>query len=199
MTIVLIGLMVVAFYFLMIRPQRKRQQKQQQTLNQLQPGTKVLLGSGVFGTILRIGDKQAVLEVSPGSELTVLKAAIVRVAGPEDEDNPDTATDTVPESAEPASTLDLKEAEAAADASKSDAEDQTWREYSIPQNDDSAATGPINGEQPATEPAADAPAEGDEVKDAETTNTEVKDAEAAEQGTPTSGPGTAGGPGSSKE
>ncbi len=194
MTIVLIGLMVVAFYFLMIRPQRKRQQKQQQTLNQLQPGTKVLLGSGVFGTILRIGDKQAVLELSPGNELTVLKQAIVRVAGPEDEDNPETVTDTVPEP-EP-STLDLKESEAAADASTADAGDQNWREYSIPQNDDdAAATGPLNGEQPT----ADAPAEGAEVKDAETADTEVKDAETAEQGTPTNGAGTTGGSGSSKE
>jgi preprotein translocase subunit YajC len=180
MTIVLIGLMVVAFYFLMIRPQRKRQQKQQETLNQLQPGTKVLLGSGVFGTILRIGDKQAVLELSPGNELTVLKQAIVRVAGPEDEDNPETVTDTVPEPAESTSTLDLKESEAAA-AAQPEAEDQTWREYSIPQNDDSAATGQVNGEQVKDEPSAD------DAKDAEA---EVKDDKTSEQGT---------GPANSKE
>lgn len=155
MTIVLIGLMVVAFYFLMIRPQRKRQQKQQETLNQLQPGTRVLLGSGVFGTILRIGDKQAVLELSPGTELTVLKQAIVRVAGPEDEENPETVTDVVPEPAEPASTLDLKESELADSETKSDEPgEQTWREYSIPQNDDSSA-GTVNGDQPAKDTAVD--------------------------------------------
>ncbi|WP_161606190.1 preprotein translocase subunit YajC [Microlunatus speluncae] len=156
MTIVLIGLMVVAFYFLMIRPQRKRQQKQQETLNQLQPGTKVLLGSGVFGTILRIGDKQAVLELSPGNELTVLKQAIVRVAGPEDEDNPETVTDVVPEPAEPASTLDLKESELADADAKDEPGEQTWREYSIPQNDDNTTTaGQLNGDQQAVDPAVD--------------------------------------------
>ncbi len=155
MTIVLIGLMVVAFYFLMIRPQRKRQQKQQETLNQLQPGTKVLLGSGVFGTILRIGEKQAVLELSPGNELTVLKQAIVRVAGPEDEENPETVTDVVPEPAEPASTLDLKESELAEGESKPDEPgEQTWREYSIPQNDDSNAAA-VNGDQPAKDAPVD--------------------------------------------
>ncbi|MFC7624854.1 preprotein translocase subunit YajC [Microlunatus sp. GCM10028923] len=159
MTIVLIGLMVVAFYFLMIRPQRKRQQKQQETLNALQPGTRVLLGSGVFGTILRIGDKQAVLELSPGNELTVLKQAIVRVAGPEDEDNPETVNSTVPEPEEPASTLDLKD-DADADAAKPEADEpgeQTWREYSIKQDDDADEA---SADQPATDqPASEQPSD----------------------------------------
>jgi preprotein translocase subunit YajC len=180
MTIVLIGLMVVAFYFLMIRPQRKRQQKQQETLNALQPGTKVLLGSGVFGTIIRIGDKQAVLELSPGNELTVLKQAIVRVAGPEDEDNPESVNDTVPEPAEePASTLDLKDE---ADAAKTEADEpgeQTWREYSIKQDD--------ADETPADKPADDQPAAEQQPSDHGTG-----------PGTG-SGPGTGGGPGAPKE
>lgn len=180
MTIVLIGLMVVAFYFLMIRPQRKRQQKQQETLNALQPGTKVLLGSGLFGTIIRIGDKQAVLELSPGHELTVLKQAIVRVAGPEDEDNPESVNDTVPEPAEePASTLDLKDE---ADAAKTEADqpgEQTWREYSIKQDDDADET-------PADKPATDQPA------------SEPTSDRGTGPGTG-SGPGTGGGPGSAKE
>lgn len=88
-TLVLIALMVVAFYFLIMRPQKKRQQAMQKTMRELQPGTRVLLGSGVFGTILHVGQKQATLEVSPGSELTVLKQAIVRVVTAADEDLPD--------------------------------------------------------------------------------------------------------------
>lgn len=187
MTIVLIGLMVVAFYFLMIRPQRKRQQKQQETLSALQPGTKVLLGSGVFGTIVRIGDKQAVLELSPGNELTVLKQAIVRVAMPEDEDNPETVS--APEPAESSSTLDLQNSAAAGTAesgeAKADAEpgEQTWREYSIPQNDDATA--------------GDAEVKDAELKDA----TEVKDAEVTDAGAPNQGtaPGTSTGSSASKE
>ncbi|MET0695329.1 MAG: preprotein translocase subunit YajC [Propionibacteriaceae bacterium] len=85
-TLVLIALMVVAFYFLIIRPNKKRQQAQQQTMNSLQPGTRVLLSSGVFGTIIEIGEKQAVLELSPGVHLTVLKQAIARAVKPGDED-----------------------------------------------------------------------------------------------------------------
>lgn len=84
-TIILILLMVVAFYFLILRPQKKRQQAQQKTMNELVPGTRVLLGSGVFGTIVWVGSKQAILEVAPGVELTVLKQAIARVVNPGDE------------------------------------------------------------------------------------------------------------------
>lgn len=88
-TLIMIALMVFAFYFLILRPQKKRQQAIQSTLNSLQPGSRVLLGSGLFGTILSIGDRQAVLEISPGVELTVLKQAIVRTVTEADEDSVD--------------------------------------------------------------------------------------------------------------
>lgn len=86
-TLVLIGLMVFAFYFLILRPQRKRQQAQQRTMNELGAGSRVMLGSGLFGTVLSVGEKQVVLEISPGAELTVLKQAIARVVTEADEDS----------------------------------------------------------------------------------------------------------------
>jgi preprotein translocase subunit YajC len=85
-TLVLIGLMVFAFYFLILRPQRKRQQALQRTMGELGPGSRVMLGSGLFGTVLSVGEKQVVLEISPGAELTVLKQAISRVVTEADED-----------------------------------------------------------------------------------------------------------------
>ena len=86
-TPILIALMVVAFYLLIMRPQKKRQQAIQQTLNSLGPGSRVLLGSGVFGTVVAIGERQALLEISPGVELTVLKQAIVRAVTDADEED----------------------------------------------------------------------------------------------------------------
>lgn len=94
-SLVLIALMIVAFYFLILRPQKKRQQAIQQTLSSLTPGSRVLLGSGLFGTLVSIGDRQAVLEVSPGVELTVLKQAIVRAVTEADEDSPAEELDDV--------------------------------------------------------------------------------------------------------
>jgi preprotein translocase subunit YajC len=85
-TLILVLLMVVAFYFLILRPQKKRQQAMQKMTRELQPGDQVLLGSGLFGTLVSIGTKQAVLEIAPGVELTVLKQAIVRRATEADVD-----------------------------------------------------------------------------------------------------------------
>lgn len=85
-SLVLIVLMVVAFYLLIIRPQKKRQQALQKTMRALEPGTRVLLGSGLFGTVVSVGEKQATLEISPGTHLTVLKQAIVRIVTDADED-----------------------------------------------------------------------------------------------------------------
>jgi preprotein translocase subunit YajC len=85
-TLTLVALMAAAFYFLIIRPQRKRQQAVQKTMSELEPGTRVMLGSGLFGTVVTVGEKQIVLEISPGAQLTVLKQAIARVVTDADED-----------------------------------------------------------------------------------------------------------------
>ena len=85
-TLIFIALLVLAFYFLILRPQRKRQQALQHTMNALSPGSRVMLGSGVFGTVLSVGPRQVVLEISPGAELTVLKQAISKVVTEDDED-----------------------------------------------------------------------------------------------------------------
>ena len=86
-TLIFIALLVAAFYFLILRPQRKRQQALQQTMNSVSPGSRVMLGSGVFGTVVSVGPRQVVLEISPGAELTVLKQAISKVVTEDDEDN----------------------------------------------------------------------------------------------------------------
>jgi preprotein translocase subunit YajC len=88
-TLIFIALLVAAFYFLILRPQRKRQQAMQQTMNALSPGSRVMLGSGVFGTVISVGQRQVVLEISPGAELTVLKQAITKVVTEDDEDSLD--------------------------------------------------------------------------------------------------------------
>jgi preprotein translocase subunit YajC len=86
-TLIFIALLVLAFYFLILRPQRKRQQAAQQTMNALSAGDRVMLASGLFGTVVSVGSKQVVLEISPGAELTVLKQAISRIVTDADEDN----------------------------------------------------------------------------------------------------------------
>jgi preprotein translocase subunit YajC len=93
-TLILIALMVLAFYILIIRPNKKRAQAQQQTMNSLTAGTRVLLTSGLFGTLVEVGQKQAIIELSPGVHLTVLKQAIARAVREGDEDTDDDDDDS---------------------------------------------------------------------------------------------------------
>lgn len=75
-TILLIAMMGAAVYFLMIRPQQKRTKEQQKLMSELAPGSRVMTISGIVGTIKYLGDKQAILEVSPGVEMTIDKRAL---------------------------------------------------------------------------------------------------------------------------
>ena len=97
--ILIIAVMGVAMYFLMIRPARKQQQKQQQMMNALEVGSRVMLGSGIYGTIRHLGEKQAIIEISPGVDLTILRAAIRSVVADDEEEfeySDDSASDDLP-------------------------------------------------------------------------------------------------------
>jgi preprotein translocase subunit YajC len=75
-TIGMIALMGGAVYFLMIRPQQKRAKETANLMSSLAPGSRVMTISGIVGTIKYLGDKQAILEVSPGVEITMDKRAL---------------------------------------------------------------------------------------------------------------------------
>ena len=60
MIIMMVGLIAI-MYFLMIRPQRKQQKKQDELQNSLEPGDNIMTTSGFFGTILDIVDETTVI------------------------------------------------------------------------------------------------------------------------------------------
>lgn len=75
-TLLLVALMGGAVYFLMIRPQQKRTKEQANLMSSIAPGVRVMMISGIVGTIRYVGDKQAIIEISPGVEMTIDKRAI---------------------------------------------------------------------------------------------------------------------------
>ncbi|WP_373868727.1 preprotein translocase subunit YajC [Microbispora amethystogenes] len=72
----------MVFYFLLIRPQRKRQQEQVQMQNSLTPGVRVMTTTGLFATVVALEDDDVVLELAPGVETRWVKGAIGRVLTP---------------------------------------------------------------------------------------------------------------------
>lgn len=72
-------LIAVAFYFFLIRPQKKRQQEQTQMQKSLQPGTRIVTAGGIYGTVLDTDEGDLLLEIADGVEIRVLAQAVMRV------------------------------------------------------------------------------------------------------------------------
>lgn len=77
---------IVIMYVFMGFARRKQNQQQQDMMRAIKPGDRVLLTSEMFGTVRAVGDKQFVIELAPGTEVTVLQQAIVRVVTPDQEE-----------------------------------------------------------------------------------------------------------------
>lgn len=71
----LVGLFAV-FYFLMIRPQRKRQKEHNNLLQSLQKGDKVITIGGAYGEIQSIDEDSVVLKVESGVSIRFARDAI---------------------------------------------------------------------------------------------------------------------------
>ncbi len=71
-------LIFVIFYFLLIRPQQKRQQTLEQLVKNLKKGDQVVTAGGILGTITSIQDDYVVLRVgdNENTKVEVLKSAI---------------------------------------------------------------------------------------------------------------------------
>ena len=75
-TLLLLALMSVAFWFLLVRPQRRRARALAQVQEGLAPGDRVVTHSGVIGEVVELEDAELVLESTPGVRLRVVRAAI---------------------------------------------------------------------------------------------------------------------------
>ena len=72
-------LMFVALYFIMIRPQMKRQKEHKAMVEGLAKGDEVVIGGGLLGKVTRLSDQVLHIEVSDGVEIQVQRMAISQV------------------------------------------------------------------------------------------------------------------------
>jgi len=69
-------LMFVVLYFLMIRPQMKRQKEQKAMIDALGKGDEVVSAGGVVGRVTKVGDAYITIEVAEGTEIIMQKGAV---------------------------------------------------------------------------------------------------------------------------
>ena len=72
-------LMFVVLYFIMIRPQMKRQKEHKAMVEAIGKGDEVVIGGGVLGRVSKLGESYIHVEVANGVELQVQRAAVVQV------------------------------------------------------------------------------------------------------------------------
>jgi preprotein translocase subunit YajC len=77
---------IAVFYFLIIRPQKKRQKDQADLMTSLVPGAEIMTIGGLYGTIVSIDDDRVRIVVADGTEMVFAKNAIARTVKPEEAD-----------------------------------------------------------------------------------------------------------------
>ena len=72
-------LMFVVLYFIMIRPQMKRQKEHKAMVDALAKGDEVVTSGGVLGKVSKLGDTFLAIEVANGVEIQIQRSAVVQV------------------------------------------------------------------------------------------------------------------------
>ena len=78
MTFLPLILIIVVFYFFMIRPQMKRQKELVAFRNSIAKGDKVVTTGGIYGKVVELKDNTVLLQVDDNVKIRVDKAAIVK-------------------------------------------------------------------------------------------------------------------------
>ena len=85
-SLIFLVIIVAAFWFLVLRPARKRTAQAAQLQRSIELGDRVMLTSGIYGYITGLGTETLLLEVSDGVEVTAHRQAVAKVMPEESEE-----------------------------------------------------------------------------------------------------------------
>jgi len=97
-TIITFGLVFVIFYFLIIRPQNKKQKQMQQMINAVKKGDKVVTVGGIHGVVASVKDSTVLVKVDEGTRIEFSKSAISSVVPAKTEEKSEDKTEDKSES-----------------------------------------------------------------------------------------------------
>lgn len=72
-------LLAVVFYLLIFRPMRARQKEfaaLKELQDSVQPGAKIMMASGIFGTVREVNKEEIVLEIAPNTNIVIARGAV---------------------------------------------------------------------------------------------------------------------------
>jgi preprotein translocase subunit YajC len=77
--LVLFGSIILIFYFMIIRPQQKRTKERQKMLESMKKGDKVLTSGGIYGTIVGLDDKTALVQIADNVKVKLDRGSITTI------------------------------------------------------------------------------------------------------------------------
>jgi len=78
-TLIMFALIIGIFYFLILRPQQKRQKERQKLLEAVKKGDKVVTAGGLHGTVAGLDDKTVLLQVADNVKMKYERSAIATI------------------------------------------------------------------------------------------------------------------------
>ena len=80
---IMMGLVFLVFYLLLIRPQRTRQKKHQEMVENLKPGDKVVTSGGIHGTVMGVQKDRLELKIASNVKVDISKTSIAVIVTPQ--------------------------------------------------------------------------------------------------------------------
>lgn len=81
---------VIIFWLVIVRPASRRQKQLQQLQASLTPGNRIVLASGLYGTVRALDDAKVSVEIADGVVVEVARGAVAAVEAPEAPEAPQT-------------------------------------------------------------------------------------------------------------
>lgn len=75
---IFIGLMMLVFWWFILRPQAAKAKEQEEFMNNLKRNDRVITNSGVHGKVMQVNDTTVYLEIARNTQITIEKTAIAR-------------------------------------------------------------------------------------------------------------------------
>jgi preprotein translocase subunit YajC len=74
-------LIIAVFYFLILRPQQRRQKEKQKLLESIKKGDRVVTSGGIHGTVEGLEDKTVLMKIADNTKIKIERSAIATIIG----------------------------------------------------------------------------------------------------------------------
>ena len=74
-------LIILVFYFLILRPQQKRQKERQNLLSSLKKGDKIITAGGIHGTVEELSETSVTVRIAENVKVTIERSSVATIKG----------------------------------------------------------------------------------------------------------------------